>query len=175
MGCSVLLLAETQAQFSAVGPHMLTLVQGPPWERQPDETDPEYYAFLSWLMARPRPTPAATQLAGTRLWAERAAAFDQHVQRPAKAKDQVLAISQNLFALADLEAEKLRRKAFATDQPTLTVKDLITLCAYLAQIKDTLKDLLDDKDDLDWENLTDAQLDELSRAHSILKTMTKAG
>lgn len=152
---------------------ILQLAPRPEWERQDGETDPEYFAFLNWLMSSPRSIPAATQLAGTRDWATRAAAFDQHVQRPGKPKDQVLAISQNLFALADLEAEKLRRKAFGTSESVLTVKDLVTLCAYLAQIKDTLKDLLDEKDDFDWDNLTDEQLDKLTEAHKVLAGMKR--
>lgn len=152
----------------------LRAVNSPPWERAEGESDTEYLAFLSWLMTTPRPAPVATQLAGQRLWAERAAAFDQSVARPAKPRDQILAISQNLFALADLESEKLKRAAFKTDVPTLGMRDLVALCAYLAEIKSTLKELLDDPTDIDWDNLTDEQLEQLTQAHALMVKMRRS-
>lgn len=125
-----------------------------------------------------RQTPSDGKLASRNGWAERAMAYDSYakVQQGGGTPDEMLQqVARNLLMLVRDASNKLVQQQLQSPVSVLTVKELVLTLQLLADLRVNMGELLegDSNAQLDLSSLTEEQLDVLTKANAILKTVKR--
>jgi len=122
-----------------------------PWKQLTHESEDEFLYFLSWLHGE-REIPTH-QVAVKNSWAARAKAFDERLSVPLPT-DRDGAIRENFRMLAYLGSRKLIRREQGSDEINMSVRDLVTVMAFLDG-----QDTAGGEAEIDWSKISDSEFD----------------
>lgn len=143
------------------------------WQQLPDESVPEYQAFLEWLdqgTSRGAPAQRWQLVATTNDWAQRALAYERAsdlAAGDAAGSTPEHQIVSNLTRMVQIEVKKLLDQSAKTQQPVVPLKELIAAMGLIQQFADAGLAAKSQKTDLS--KYTTEEIKEIVRVQNMMR------